>query len=116
MKVISRDLLLIVPRKPFYDWLNFIYEEAGEYNSENLLNDNTEVYLIQEYDTEQDFLVWMKKNYITFFEATLNKRSTEKKSWPQNRTWEVFNKWFYASYHPMIYDLAQKPIKTTDIT
>ncbi len=104
---INRYAIIIKPKQPFIDWIN-------KFETENIITElkETNVYLVD--DEIDDLEKWLKKNYSDFFELELVEWNTNKKEWPQKRTFKMFNEWFNADISTFIYDLERYPIKKNE--
>jgi len=100
---INRNALIIKPLQPFLDWLNAIYPE----DPVNEVNEPS-IYLID--DSIDDVEKWLKKNYDTFFTMELNDWHTNKKEWPQRRSYKMFRQWFNVDISTMLYDMESRPV------
>ncbi len=101
LRMLNRTAITVVPKKPFYDWINYIDPENPtepdnfkEYNS----------YLVS-MDPEGDKLI--KKYYKGIFEHELWQFWTDEEQWPSNRSFKVFKEWFDYYISDMIYDLGR---------
>jgi hypothetical protein len=103
---IDRSALVIKPKKPFIDWLNKID------NNQRLTDivDDTEIYLLPDFEEPQQMENWIKKNFDLIFCDQLNNWYTDEDIWPQKRTIKLFKEWFDYSLHTMIMDILDSPI------
>lgn len=105
--IINRGAIMIVPKKPFYDWANsfdsdFIFDQKNDFDHN--------VYLIKD-----DFVIdhidnVVKKHWKVIFENELMGQWLDEGRWPQKRTFKMFNEWFDFYISSMAYDLLEKPI------
>ena len=100
---INRYALVIKPLQPFFDWLN-------ELSPENPVNEvhESNIYLID--DGIDDVEKWLKKKFDKFFTMELYDWHTEKKEWPQRRSYKMFKEWFSIDISTMIYDMENRPV------
>ena len=86
MNTINRTLLILIPQKPFLDWVkNFNIEiDEGEYSA----------YLIPENYDEYNYKNYLKKNYKDIFESELYGILTDSDFYPEKRDYKTFNAWF----------------------
>ena len=100
---INRYAIVIKPLQPFFDWINKIYpkDPVNEVNEAN-------IYLVDKNikNVEQ----WLKKKFDMFFMFELDDWHTNKKEWPQKRTYKMFRQWFSVEVSTMIYDMESRPI------
>lgn len=104
---INRHAIVIKPRKPYFDWVASIDDLFMEYEANEV-----SIYLVAEEidDLEQ----WLKRNYAKFFAFELANEFTDKKLWPQKRTFKMFQQWFVVEISTMIYDLENYPVYKED--
>jgi len=104
---INRSVLIIVPKKPFYDWGNRLTPEhqVDKY-------DECESYLLDNDWNSDEAEEFLKINYDQFFQDQLHGAWTNEPDWPQNRNWKMFQEWFDWHYSSMVWDIFhEKGIK-----
>lgn len=106
----NRSLVNIYPTKIYLDWLNYIRGSDVCLG----LNDIEPIsFLIQDFETRNQFDEWIESNYILLFDIRLNYSSINKSLWPEERTFNTFNDWIQVRYSNMILDLVDESIKTS---
>ena len=103
---INRNAILVKPKKPFFEWLNKTIQEGDPINSVTESN----IYLIREMFSNEEVMAWLKTNFDMVFVNELNDWVIDESVWPQNRTYQMFTKWFDIEVHSMILDLEEFPI------
>jgi hypothetical protein len=103
---IDRNAIILRPKKPFFDWLNSIYPKDEPITE----NDENNIYLIREMDSNDLILKWIKKNFEDIFSNELNDWCTDEKKWPKNRDFKMFSDWFEIEISSMILDLEDNPV------
>ena len=100
---INRHAIVIKPLQPFFDWINALYPEDP-------INevDEANIYLVD--DGIDDVEKWLKKKFDKFFTLELEDWHTNKKEWPQKRSYKMFKQWFSVDISTMIYDMENKPV------
>jgi len=98
---INRNSFTIRPRKPFFDWVNTLFE--GEEPITNKEENN--VYLVREFDSNEEVQRWIEKNFKAIFDNELNDWYTDESKWPKNRTLAMFKLWFEVEINSMVLDL-----------
>jgi hypothetical protein len=68
------------------------------------------VYLIPEMDFGPED--WLQENYLAIFEEELHAWHTRESDWPEDRSFEAFNRFFKVRFHSMVLDMGEKPITT----
>jgi len=105
ISVINRGVILIVPKKPFYDWANNL-TPGDAVNAEGF--DEYSSYLITDDFTSSDKVV--EKYYKKIFEEQLMGMWTNEQDWPQNRSFKLFKEWFNYYVSSMVIDLEKGKI------
>jgi len=103
---INRNAIIVKPKTPFFNWLNHVFPVDEPIQK---LDENT-IYLIREMDSNQDIRTWLKKNFEDVFVNELNDWSSDKSTWPKNRTYKMFTDWFDVEIHSMVLDLEESPV------
>lgn len=108
---VNRDVLILFPKKPFIDWVNYIFPEKKEVCPELMGHDAGNVYLIPEFDYPHKALHFIKINFKEYFENELFDWCTDKKLWPQHLSWELFEQWFHYSMQTVVLDTVNDALK-----
>jgi hypothetical protein len=72
--------------------------------------DDSDVYLLANFEDFEDMEKWIRKNYDQIFCDQMNHWYTDEDFWIQKRTFKPFNEWFEYSMHTMIRDTLDKPV------
>jgi len=110
LNTINRDALIIIPKQPLLDWVNYIYPEAPVTLESLGKHDHGNVYLIPETDHPDDALNYLRENLELYFETELFDWCTDDKLWPKPLTWDLFERWFDYSIQSVVVDMAKGPI------
>ena len=103
-QVSNRGVIQLVPTKLYLDWFNYVNNYS--------INDLEPIsFLIEDFETKNEFENWLKTNYQVLFEIRLNYSCTDKSQWPETRTFPVFSSWFEIYHSSMILDLFSEPIQ-----
>lgn len=102
---IDRHAIVLKPRQPFIDWYNNLYPEEP-ISEDDVKHANT--YLVDLLINDMEGL--LKKKYDKFFRLELEDWHDNKKEWPQNRSYKMFNQWFTVLISENIYDLEKNPV------
>lgn len=100
---INRFAIVIKPLKPFADWL-FNLNPEDEYPEFK----ERSIYLVN--DEIVDLEVWLKKKFDKLFMFELDAWNTNKKEWPQKRTYKMFRQWFQVELSTMVFDMEKQPV------
>jgi len=101
---INRYAIVIKPLQPFFDWINSLYPEDDKINEV----DEANIYLVD--NNIDDIEKWLRKKFDKFFTMELDDWHTDKKDWPQKRSYKMFKQWFNIDISTMIYDMENKPV------
>ncbi len=100
---INRTAIIVKPVQPFYEWVISI--SPGFPVPQDL---EPMIYLIEE--DINDFDKWLRKNSERLFQMALEGWTTNKKQWPQKRSYKMFREWFKVDIATMVYDMEFEPI------
>jgi hypothetical protein len=109
---IDRSLLVVKPKKPFFDWV-----QAVSYDEDLTLEDVREdasAYLIPELESPDEEAEILKKCYEDIFGSQLSSWYIDPQVWPQQRDFKMFLEWFDIEFHSLVFDLLNEPIETLD--
>jgi hypothetical protein len=108
MAVVNRCAVGIYPSQKLLDWARALdMDVAGA--SEPCL------YLIPDYDTQEEAEAMLQEVYEAIFEAELDYWYRDTAAWPAERTYEVFRKWFEVRFYPLIQDLVGEELTATEL-
>jgi hypothetical protein len=109
MVTLNRSAIVVTPRQPFLDWLH----AAGPTSRELTLGDLVQepaVYLIPECDTNENVGHVLRELCKEVFIEQLVGWFTDTTAWPQDRSFDVFCRWFDYQHHSMLVDLCDEPL------
>ena len=105
--MVNRAVVLVIPKQPFYDWDKTVFPDTAlmevnrdEYNS----------YLIKDSILPFEPQKALKNDWQWIFENELFGICTDESTWPEKRTWKLFNEWFELKFSTVILDLVDQPI------
>ena len=106
MNSINRTLLIVIPKKPYIDWVNSfnIEIDAGEYSA----------YLIPEKYDEYNYKDYLEKHCKDIFESELFGILKDPDFYPDKRDYKTFDKWFEIHVCDTVFDLSNEPIETEE--
>ena len=107
-QVSNRGMVQLVPTKLFIDWYNYVSPCGIKYSIDNI---EPISFLIEDFETREEFNDWLQCNYQLLFEIRLYYACTDNTQWPENRTLDVFKFWFDINHSSLILDLLDEPIK-----
>jgi hypothetical protein len=107
---LNRGVLVVRPRQPFVDWI-CSFEDGDPVDPEDAW-EAVNSFLVPEFDEPEETLEWIHGNVDTVFEIMLNDWVTEQESWPTDRSWSAFEKWFEFEYVDLAWDLVDEPLSS----
>lgn len=111
MKNINRHAVIVTPKQPMIEWVNFIFPDESVQQFPPFSNDQSTIYLIEEIESPVFFQDWLKQNYRFIFEEELFEWCTDESLWPLQLTFTLFNEWIHASYQSMVVDsIYEEPL------
>ena len=103
---INRSAISLKPLQPFKDWYDSIYPDSKfDESTHNEVN----IYLINNSNFD-DIEAYLKKKFDRYFMMELDGWHTNKKEWPQKRTYKMFKEWFRIDISTAVYDLEKTPV------
>jgi hypothetical protein len=105
---LNRSAIVVKPRQPFLDWLHVADPTSRTLTLRELVQEPT-VYLIPECDTNEDVADFLRELCEDIFIEQLAGWFTDTTTWPQDRSFDVFCRWFDFQRHSMLVDLCDEP-------
>lgn len=106
--MINRTAVILKYKAPAIKWINEIELQQGDKNltSEEDVNSNDQnIYLISEDEnTPESTYIWCEQNYKILFMTELEDWYIDKKLWPNELSYKLFNQWFDINWHSTIID------------
>ncbi len=102
--MVNRGVLILKAKEPFREWLLSL-PEPDDVTLDEINEDNT-VYLVPEYEDDDERDRLLKILYKELFEEQLEGWWTDEKDWPKNRNLTMFKKWFDVEFHSVVIDLV----------
>lgn len=101
-QISNRGAIQLLPTKLFVEWLNYVTNDGINYSINNL---EPISFLIEDFETREEFDDWLECNYQLLFEIRLNYACINQSNWPENRSFSVFKTWFCVFHSSLILDL-----------
>lgn len=114
MNMINRSALVVNPAQPFLDWLHRVDPTSAQLTLEDLRQEPT-IYLLPEWETEEEALQHLAEVSSEIFEEQLNAWYRVPSVWPEDRELNAFLRWFNFSFHSMVVDLCDERLRHTDM-
>jgi hypothetical protein len=109
MDAINRSAVIVTPAQPFLDWLHRPDPTSAELSLEDLRREPT-IYLLPEYDTEEEARGYLREYCSEIFKEQLAGWYRVASAWPVDRTFDTFIGWFEYSVHSVLVDLCDDPL------
>jgi hypothetical protein len=105
---VNRSLLILKAKEPCREWVASL---PGK-NKITIRDINTgcRVYLIPEFEDDQQKDAILEKIYANIFVEKLFQWCIDDVKWPQNRTFALFNRWFEPEFYPVVEDTVENDI------
>jgi hypothetical protein len=110
-ETVNRDVLIVFYKQPFIDWVNFVYDDDKVECPALLEHDRGDVYLIPEFDTQDEAMEYVRENFRDIFENELFGWCEDKESWPRDLSWEFFERCFHYSWQSVVLDMTEGEIQ-----
>ena len=107
--MLNRSAVVVKPRQPFLDWLHMADPTSRRLTLGELAREPT-IYLIPECDTEDDVREILQELCEEIFSEQLAGWFTDERTWPADRSFDVFSRWFDYRHHSVLIDLCDEPL------
>ena len=114
MKTINRSALVVKPAQPFLDWLHRVAPTSTDVTLDDLILEPT-IYLLPEWDTEDEALQLLAEVSNSIFEEQLNGWYRVPPVSPAARDLRTFPLWFDCSFHSMVVDVSDEHLRREDV-
>ena len=114
MHMVNRSALLVKPAQPFLDWLHRVDATSAQLTLEDLAREPM-IYLLPEWETEEEALEHLAAVSSEIFEEQLNGWYRVPSVWPDDRELNAFLRWFDCSFHSVVADLCKQRLRHTDM-
>ena len=104
----NRSAFVLVPEEPMLEWVREANDE--DMDMETLFGE-AEVYLLPSFETDEEMDKVLNQFWPRLFEIELRAWNRDPKSWPSNRTLDMFHEWFKLSPFNGVHDLGTEPIE-----
>jgi hypothetical protein len=111
ISTVNRNALIIFPKKPLIDWINYIFPDKPFSNIDPLQHDGGNIYLLPEKERVDQSMNYLKRNFRNIFENELWDWCTDDTQWPKNITWKLFTEWFHFSIQSVVLDISKEPLE-----
>ena len=108
--MINRSAITVRAKQPFFDWLRSLPDRAKPDLTLDEVNEEPKVYLLPEYDLQDEREELLEGCCDIVFENQLYEWWTDEDQWPAPRHLGLFLEWFEVEFHSRIFDLTDAPL------
>jgi hypothetical protein len=109
MDTLNRSAVVVKPKQPFLDWLHAVDPTSLDLTLLDLVQEPT-IYLIPECDPNEDVAEVLRELSEEIFEEQLAGWYADNSTWPPDRSFKVFCRWFDYQHHSILVDLSDEPL------
>ncbi len=109
MSMINRCAVTIKAKEPFVKWLKSLPDPLALSIEE--INEDSTVYLLPEYDYDENQEPLLEHFYDLLFDEQLSSWWEAEEDWPTARTFSLFRQWFDVKFHSMVIDCVDEPLE-----
>jgi hypothetical protein len=113
MDTINRSVVIVRPRQAAIDWANTVFSFADAGITVDLETEDPVVYLVPEIDDENDWQQILDEYWEMLFESSLSAYWTGSEAWPDDRSKDMFLRWFEVRHHDYLVDCCEMPLVRT---
>ncbi|WP_216904471.1 hypothetical protein [Synechococcus sp. CCY 9618] len=110
MAVVNRCAVGLYPSEKLLDWAKQLDLDVDAADASEPC-----LYLIPDYDTQKEAEEILDEVYEAIFEAELDYWHRDTGTWPAERTYPMFRKWFGVRSYPLIQDLVGEDLTATEV-
>ncbi len=108
---INRSMILLLPRKPAYDWIMKVDPDQPKLTLDDIRQDCDGLLVPQgEVQDIEGARKWVYENWEMFLEEFLTDWQDDEETWPEKRTLKMFKDWFDIHYSSLVWDFVDEPI------
>ena len=107
---INRDVLILKPKQALFNWVQEVFEDELIEEGHPFAHDESNVYLIPEFNHYEESLEYLKKNYKLYMTEELEGWVLDEDKWPKDFSWKRFQEFFHISIQSMVYDTLKEPL------
>jgi len=105
---LNRSAIVVKPKQPFLDWLHGADSTSSDLTLGELALEPA-IYLIPECDTPEEVADVLLELCEEIFVEQLAGWFNDTTTWPPDRGFDVFCRWFDYQHHSMLIDLCDEP-------
>ncbi len=112
LPTINRSVLIVIPKKPFYDWSNALFPNSEQTTVADVDEHNS--YLLEDELFIDDPKKELKTYWKTIFLNELYGQCMDDETFPA-LSWELFTQWFDFYRSSVVSDLTKNPLYTVEL-
>jgi hypothetical protein len=102
---------VLKPKDPYVKWINSLPGTIDPVSIDELQNDCTAI-LLPHFDTDQESMNFLKKNFRSILEYEFFGWHTGEENWPKKMSFKLFQLWFKIEFHSEVIDFGKGPIRS----
>ncbi len=106
---INRKVLILKAKEPLLEWYNANKSLPAPFGK-----DDVQIYLIPDFLDRETAENWLKENYFDFFETALEDWHEDDNLWPDDMSWDMFQRFFDLSFQNSIADTVSEEDENDD--
>ncbi len=107
---LNREILVVRPREPFIEWA-MASDEEGTVDRDWVETWVTS-FLLPQFESEDEALEGVRDFCGVIFELQLSEWILVPELWPEDRSWEAFQRWFSFERIQVAWDLVDAPLSS----
>ncbi len=108
---INRSMIVLLPRKPAYDWIMRTDPDQTKLTLEDIRQDCDGLLVPQsEVQDLEGARKWVYDNWEMFLEEFLTDWNDDDETWPEKRSLKLFKEWFDLHFASAVWDFADEPM------
>ena len=109
MVTVNRSAIIVEPREPFLNWLHAADPTSRKLTLRERTGEPT-IYLVRECDPGDELEQALRELCEEIFTEQLAGWYTDTETWPEDRSFDAFCRWFDFRHHSMLVDLCDEPL------
>lgn len=109
MRTINRYAMIVRPKKPFLDWVNYV--DPSSIVTLEKVREDPNIYLLPEIEDPKEQQKYPEENCGDFFKHQLYEWYTDEKLFPKDLDWRYFKEWFDCEILSMVIDTIDDDIE-----
>ena len=116
MRVVNRTAISVTGAQPYIDWTRQTDSDATRGTLTGArAKPYGSVFLLPEFELEEDVLEWVEENASWLFEFQLSAWTEDEASWPKARDLNMFREWFRVDIHNLVADMGDDEIEGEEL-